>query len=117
VCYTLEAMLRVWRRLLLLSAGLAVASCLSPTLPLPPPDRPDVSAPDVSGLVRLEGSAAPHSEVIAWNHDNDVIAGQVTRDTSRYDFTIQAEVGDYIELWYIQGDQESQSVRFNVPEK
>jgi hypothetical protein len=108
---------RVWRRLLLLSAGLTLASCLSPTLPLPPPDRPDVSAPDAGGFVRLQGTAAPHSEVIAWNHDNDVIAGQVTRDTSRYDFKIQGDVGDYIELWYIQGDEESQTVRVTVPEE
>lgn len=117
VCYSRGAMFRVLRRLLLLSAGLAVASCLSPTLPLPPPDRPDVSAPNVSGLVRLQGTAAPHAEVIAWNHDNDVIAGQVTRDTSRYDFMIQGEVGDYIELWYILGDDESQSVRVTVPDE
>lgn len=110
-------MLRVLRRLLLLSAGLTLASCLSPTLPLPPPSRPDVSSPDSSGLVRLQGNAAPHSEVIAWNHDNDVIAGQVTRDSPRYDFTIQAEVGDFIELWYIQGSDESQSVRLTVPEE
>jgi hypothetical protein len=110
-------MVRVMRRLLLLAAGLCLASCLSPTLPLPPPDRPDVSAPDADGLVRLQGVAAPRVEVIAWNHDNDVIAGQVTRDTSRYDFTIKGEVGDFIELWYIQGDEESQTVRVTVPEE
>jgi hypothetical protein len=110
-------MVRVLRRLLLLCAGLTLASCLSPTLPLPPPGRPDVTAPDESGLVRLQGMAATNAEVIAWNHDNDVIAGQVTKDSPRYDFKIQAKVGDYIELWYIQGDDESQTVRFNVPEK
>ncbi len=110
-------MLRVLRRLLLLSAGLTLASCLSPTLPLPPPSRPDVSAPDGSGLVRIQGNAVPHAEVIAWNHDNDVIAGQVTRDSSRYDFTIQGNIGDFIELWYIQGDDESQTVRLTVPKE
>lgn len=110
-------MLRVLRRLLLLTAGLTLVSCLSPTLPLPPPSRPDVSAPDESGLVRLQGSAAPFSEVIAWNHANDVIAGQVTRESPAYDFKIQAEVGDSIELWYIQGNDESQSVRFGVPKE
>lgn len=108
---------RVLRRLLLLSAGLALASCLSPTLPLPPPSRPDVSAPDDGGLVRLQGHAAPHSEVIAWNRRSDVIAGQVTRDSAAYDFKIQAEVGDLLELWYIQGDDESQSVRVTVPKE
>jgi hypothetical protein len=108
-------MLRVLRRILLLGAGLCVASCLSPTLPLPPPDRPDLSAPDESGLVRLQGVAAPQSEVIAWNHDNDVIAGQVTGDDSRYDFTIKGEANDFIELWYVQGSEESPSIRLTVP--
>lgn len=108
-------MARVLRRCLLLGAALFTASCLSPTLPLPPPDRPDVSAPDASGMVRLQGVAAPRSEVIAWNHDNGLIAGQVTDADSRYDFKIQGEVNDFIELWYVQGGDESSSVRFNVP--
>src|SRR5438046_10603647 len=101
-------MFRVPRRWFSLGAALCLAACLSPTLPLPPPDRPDVSAPDEDGLVRLQGVAAPKSEVIAWNHVNNLIAGQVTGDDSRYDFTIKAQADDYIELWYIEGDQESQ---------
>jgi hypothetical protein len=108
-------MLRVLRRCLLLFPALFVASCLSPTLPLPPPDRPDVGAPDESGFVRLQGLAAPQAEVIAWNHDNDLIAGQVTGSDSRYDFTIKGEVGDSIELWYLQGSDESPSIRLTVP--
>jgi hypothetical protein len=108
-------MLRVMRRLLLLTAGLCLVSCLSPTLPLPPPDRPDVSSPDADGFVRLQGVAAPQAEVIAWNHNNDLIAGQVTGDDSRYDFRIQGEANDFIELWYVQGSEESQSIRIVVP--
>lgn len=103
------------RRLLLLTAGLCLVSCLSPTLPLPPPNRPDVSAPDAEGFARIQGVAAPQAEVIAWNHGNDLIAGQVTGDDSRYDFTMKAEVGDVIELWYVQGSEESQSIRVEVP--
>ncbi len=108
-------MIRVLRRLLLTVAGLCLLSCLSPTLPLPPPDRPDVSAPDASGLVRLQGVAAPQAEVIAWNHANNVIAGQVTTDSSHYDFTIQGKTNDVIELWYTQGTEESQSIVVVVP--
>jgi len=104
------------RRLLLVTAGLCLAACLSPTLPLPPPDRPDVSAADTEGYVRLQGVAAPQAEVIAWNHNNDLLAGQVTGDDSRYDFVIKAEPSDFIELWYIQGSEESQSIRVIVPE-
>jgi hypothetical protein len=96
-------------------SALAVTSCLSPTLPLPPPDRPDVSAPDASGLVRIQGIATPRAEVIAWNHQNDVIAGQVTGSSARYDFTIKAQANDLIELWYTQGTTQSQSVSVTVP--
>ena len=80
--------MRLTRRLLPLLAGLCLASCLSPTLPLPPPDRPDMSAPDENGLVRIQGIAAP-----------------------------KAEVNDFIELWYMQGSDESQTIRLTVPEK
>jgi hypothetical protein len=108
-------MLRVLRRCLLVGAGLWAAGCLSPTLPLPPPDRPDVSAPDAGGYVRLQGIAVPQAEVIAWNHGNDLIAGQVTGDDARYDFTIKADADDLIELWYVQGSDESPTVRVTVP--
>lgn len=110
-------MARLLRRCLMLGVGLLVAGCLSPTLPLPPPDRPDVSAPDAGGLVRLQGVAVPQAEVIALNHDNDAIAGQITGDDARYDFTIKANAGDFIELFYIQGSDESPSVRVTVPEE
>lgn len=109
-------MLRAPRRLLPLLAGLVLGSCLSPTLPLPPPSRPDVSAPSESGYVRLQGVAAPHAEVLAWNRANDIIAGQVTGDDSRYDFEIKAESGDHLELWYIQGTDESSSITVTVPD-
>jgi hypothetical protein len=109
-------MMRPLRRLLLGLAGLCVASCLSPTLPLPPPAKPDVSSPDESGYVRLQGVAAPQSEVIAWNHQSDIIAGQVTGESALYDFEIKADVSDVIELWYIQGSDESSSIKIVVPE-
>ena len=107
--------LRSRRGWLLGAALFALGGCLSPTLPLPPPDRPDVSAPDENGLVRLQGLAAPKAEVIAWNHATDLIAGQITSDDARYDFSIKAQANDYLELWYIVGDEESQTVRFKVP--
>ena len=104
------------RRLLLASAGLCLAACLSPTLPLPPPSEPSVSSPDPNGFVRLQGSAAPKAEVIAWNRNNDLIAGQVTGESSFYDFQIRADVNDVLEIWYIQGSDESPSIKVIVPE-
>jgi hypothetical protein len=99
----------------LVLAGLCLAGCLSPTLPLPPPAKPDVSSPDENGLARIQGIASPKVEVFAWNHANDQIAGQVTGDDSRYDFRIPASVGDRIEVWYARGTDESTSVTVIVP--
>ncbi len=110
-------MVRASRRLLPLLAGLVLASCLSPTLPLPPPSRPDVSAPNEAGYVRLQGIAAPQAEVLAWNRNNDLIAGQVTRDDSRYDFELKASSGDRLEVWYIQGTEESTTISVRVPDR
>jgi hypothetical protein len=106
---------RALRRLVLALAGLCLAGCLSPTLPLPPPSEPHVTAPDADGFARLQGVAAPQSEVIAWNHNNGLIAGQVTGEDARYDFLIRADVGDLIELWYVQGTDESTSTSVIVP--
>lgn len=110
-------MLRPLRRSLLLGASLVFSACLSPTLPLPPPDRPDVTSPDASGMARIRGTAVPKAEVIAWNRGNDLLAGQVTGDDATYDFMIRADVGDIIELWYVKGTDQSSSVSVKVPDK
>lgn len=102
------------RRQLLFVAGLCLVGCLSPTLPLPPPATPSVSAPDESGMVHIEGVAVPQAEVIAWNRRTDVIAGQVTRESPSYSILMAAEVDDTIEVWYIKGDEESPSVKVRV---
>jgi hypothetical protein len=109
-------MLRLLRRSLLLGASLVLSACLSPTLPLPPPDRPDVTSPDASGMVRIRGVAVTKAEVIAWNRASDLLAGQVTTDDASYDFTMRADVGDIIELWYVKGTEQSSSVSVKVPE-
>jgi hypothetical protein len=103
---------RSWRSWLVGTALLA-AGCLSPTLPLPPPSEPSVSSTETLGLVRLTGSVAPESEVIALNHDNDLISGQYTASGS-YDFTIQAQDRDWLSLWYVKDTVESPATDFIV---
>src|SRR5258706_10729176 len=107
-----SAMARVMRRLLLVVAGVCLVACLSPTVPRPPPTQPAISGPDATGSVRLQGVAASSSEVLAYNHSNKVIAGQVTGNDARYDIMIKAQVGDTIEFWYTQGTDESPSISF-----
>lgn len=109
-------MLRLLRRSLLLGASLVLSACLSPTLPLPPPDRPDVSSPDATGMVRIQGTSASRANVVAWNRASDLLAGQVTGTDGRYDFKMAANAGDAIELWYEKGTEQSQSVSVIVPD-
>jgi hypothetical protein len=108
----LRSALMFSRRSWLVGTALLAAGCLSPTLPLPPPSEPSVSSSE-SGLVRLTGSVAPESEVIALNHDNDLISGQYTTSGS-YDFTIQAQDRDWLSLWYVNDTLESPATDFIV---
>lgn len=94
------------RRGWLATVALFAAGCLSPTLPLPPPSDPTVASTDTQGLIRLTGSVEPQSEVFALNHNNSRISGQYT-DSGNYDFTIAAEQGDFLSLWYVNRTRES----------
>ena len=109
--------MRAWsRRRLVLLAALAACSCLSPTLPLPPPSEPEVSGPTEQGLVRLQGSVRPNSWVFALNERTELAYAQATHETGRYDLEIRAEVGDEILLWYEIGNDKSESLEVTIRE-
>jgi len=101
------------RRGWLFGAALFAAGCLSPTLPLPPPSDPTVSATTTQGLVRLSGAVQPQSEVYAINRNNNLISGQYT-ESGEYDFTLRALENDNVSLWFVHGALESQSNDFVV---
>lgn len=101
------------RRGWLLGTALLAASCLSPTLPLPPPTDPSVSATDTAGLVRLTGSVEPESQVTALNRVTNLSYGQYTA-SGNYDFTIEAHDRDPITFWYVRGTVESPPIDFVI---
>ena len=107
------AMLLRSRRGWLVGAALLVGGCLSPTLPLPPPGDPTVSATETAGLVRLTGAVEPASDVFAKNHTTGKIRGQYTA-SGIYDFTIEAQERDAITLWYTQGSIDSPPAEFVI---
>lgn len=104
------------RRLFLgLLTGAAATSCLSPTLPLPPPEQPEVTGPDpATGEVRLRGSVPARSSIFAINLRSKDIRGQVVGGDGRYDFFLPARVGDEVSMFYRQGTDESQSLLFMI---
>lgn len=109
----------ITRRLLVLLAapclaGLVAFGCASPTLPLPPPSRPDVAGPDGTGTVSLTGGVPSRAQAFAMNSRTSVIAGQQTGEDGQYDLRLKAEVGDQVEFWYQSGTTDSASVFFVI---
>lgn len=108
---------RLSRRSLLAAAltALSVVGCLSPTLPLPPPSRPDVSAPDGDGFVRVQGRVVPFSLAVVQNRRSGEAVGRETGETGRYVLVLPARSGDQLDIWYIEGLDKSPSTRVVVP--
>ena len=103
------------RRALLLTLGIVVTSCLSPTLPLPPPNRPNVDGPDSTGNVTLSGNVVPGATVYANNLDTGNSAGQKTDPQSgAYRFKIGASIGDQLEFFYIYDSVTSEHTFFTI---
>ncbi len=111
----------VKRRGWLLVAGLGAIAlglpgCLSPTLPLPPPDAPYPEGPDHQGYYRLTGTVpAGPAEVMVLNYETDRIFGQNTADGA-YEIFVAGSAGDGLALWYTSGGQKSSAVGFVIPE-
>jgi hypothetical protein len=104
---------RVARRALL--AALLVVGCYSPTLPLPPPVKPDVSVTS-TGDYRLKGGVLPNAQVFALDSRTLLIDGQEADATGLYDFVLhRAQAGDSITLWYEAGTDLSPPMVFELP--
>jgi hypothetical protein len=109
-------MLTSRRRLFGVFAALAAVGCLSPTLPMPPPEEPNMTAPDETGSVRLQGLVEAHAWVFAVNRETQLGYLQGTGADGRYDLEVKASSGDTFLLWYEIGEERSQAVRFTIPE-
>jgi hypothetical protein len=108
-------MARVSRRVAAVLAVVLVAGCLSPTLPLPPPSKPDIEGPDQNGNVTLSGRVEGGSSVYAANMRTSEIRGLIDEGDGFYVILIPAEVGDEMQLWYTMGTDMSPSILFDIP--
>jgi len=113
---TLFAMQRFGRRATLV-AGMSLllgVSCLSPTLPLPPPNPPEVEGPTETGRVRLSGRVIAHAIVFARNESSRLVFGEATGADGEYSFFMDAQVGDIVTLWYQSGTDTSPQHVFQI---
>jgi hypothetical protein len=95
------------------------AGCLSPTLPLPPPDRPDDMQPlvDAPDTWVIAGPCLEGALVTVFNERTGV--GVVVEDRDRdghYEIEIQAQRCDLAWVEQSQGEDESSRTSFVIQE-
>jgi hypothetical protein len=106
---------RLARRLVLFGAVLGLG-CYSPTLPLPPPLKPEISMTE-SGAYHLKGGVLPDSQVAALNERTSIIDGQQSDHVGNYSFDLkEGQPYDVIELWYRTANDLSSPVAFELPD-
>jgi hypothetical protein len=100
-------------------AGL-VAGCLSPTLPLPPPEEPtSITAADGEpGVWVVRGGSTAGATVLIRNLRTQIITGADDRNgDGRYAIRLAAEQCDGAEVFEIVGDATSPATFFFVAPK
>lgn len=97
--------------------GLLASSCLSPTLPLPPPENPSVSKVDVDGNVTLTGGpGSVEAGALVYGFNVRVEKGQIVRatDIGSFRLVLPAQVGDQLTVWQEVGTEQSASILVKV---
>lgn len=105
------------RRSLLALLVLAGASCLSPTLPLPPPEEPEtVREASEAGTWQVAGTCSPGARVTVLNENTGRGVVFDDRDSAgTYSVTIEADacqVGSIVQEIAGDGESTSASTRF-----
>lgn len=101
---------------LVVSVGTLLSGCLAPTLPLPPPSRPHVTAPDDSGMITISGRVNGGARALVQNQRTSDIVGKRTDDSGRYEVRMEAEAGDQLIVWQSLDTYESDITEVVVPD-
>ena len=110
-----------WSSLLVpVAFGLLLAGCYSPTLPLPPPARENitVSPPDDEGFVEVDGAPGtlePGEQVVIVNtetHYGWIVPGD---DDGGFHAIVMAEAGQWLSIQRRLGDELGRAIEVEVP--
>lgn len=112
---------RAWVRLALIGAlgVLSGSACLSPTLPLPPPEKPDVIENDAStGFWTISGDCNAGAIVMVFNENTGEGAVIEDRDgNGRYKVTIKGDLCDMGWVKQESGLDTSSRTTFTIEER
>jgi hypothetical protein len=118
------------RRIALAAAVATGVGCLAPTLPVPPPSTPEVSAPDTTGVVTVQGtkgSAHANATVTVWNEtyaespacaaDPACAPGvvRIVNPDGSWVVKVKAQSKDLLYVWQTIGNEQSDQSEVHVP--
>jgi hypothetical protein len=103
--------------------GVCGLGCVSPTLPLPPPETPLISqgsAPNRFVLTGGKGSALPDAFIIAFNLSPSLpreqrVTGTQADEEGRWRIELFASPGDRVDLTQERGDTRSPALSVSIP--
>lgn len=108
-----EALVAI-RVTLLVAIGVAVFGCASPTLPLPPPLVPTISAGTEPNTWHLasEGGALPNAIVVVVNRNEtlprgDRVTGTIADERGSWEVTVVGQAGDFVDISQESGSTSS----------
>jgi hypothetical protein len=108
---------RSWLRACVLGA-LALGGCLAPTLPVPPPSQPDITAPDADGNVTLRGrpgGATGNAEITVFKPENETFVGALSKADGSWLIQIRARSKEKLWVWQTVGYDRSGHIEVEVP--
>ncbi len=106
-------------RFLAAAVLVALPGCLSPTLPLPPPEPPDTISPEAApGTWTLSGPCLAGALVIVFNErtGEGVVVEDRDRD-GRYEIQLEADLCDLAWVAQALGEDESARTTFVVQDR
>ncbi len=111
----MERLPKLWSLLWL--CPLAFVACLSPTLPLPPPEEPDGIHAAADGTWELRGSCLEGAEVVVLNESTG--RGEIYIDlnlSGRYAVVLEGEPCDVAIISQSRGEEQSGETRVVLQE-
>jgi hypothetical protein len=106
---------RAAKRIGLIGAVALVGGCLSPTLPLPPPDLPSNVTNAAEDLWAIQGTCVPGAEVIVVDEaTGDGVVFVDLERTGQFNVEIHAKLCDYVTITQTARNEDSAKTGFLV---
>ncbi len=111
-----------WLKIVVAAVMTLACSCVSPTLPLPPPSLPDISGSAMAGKVRLSSmhGAEANAIIVIYNRNPAVdrdkrVSGAQADGVGTWDADVVATPGDVLDVSQEVGNARSAPVTLRIP--